>query len=73
MTPFNVADDATWPVILSAREVAAIYQRKVGGVKKGCQRHRFLPAPFLTRPWRWRKGDVLRHLGHSRGPWRKVA
>jgi len=66
VTPvFNAADPTTWPLTLTADQVAAIYQRSVGGLKKACQRHRFHPAPF-TRPYRWRKADVLRDLATGR-------
>ena len=67
MTPdFNVADDATWPLVLTADQVAAIYQRPVGGIKKACQERRFVPAPFQKHPWRWRKADVLRDVSGAR-------
>jgi hypothetical protein len=67
MTPeFNAADPATWPLVLTADQVAAIYQRPVGGIKKACQQHRFVPAPFQRRPTRWRKADVLRDVEGGR-------
>ena len=63
MTPdFSVTDVATWPVVLTADQIAAIYQRSVGGIKKACQQHRFIPAPFQRQPYRWRKSDVVRHV-----------
>jgi len=69
MTPaFDVTDSATWPAILNAAEVAAIYRRKVGGLKKACQEHRFVPAPFQVRPYRFRKVDVVRHVEGNNGP-----
>lgn len=67
MTPFNIADSSTWPVVLTADHVAAIYQRPVLGLKKACQLHRFVPAPFRTQPYRWRKIDVLRDVEGARG------
>jgi hypothetical protein len=66
--PFDITDSSTWPVVLTAEQVAAIYQRPVGGVKKACQLHRFVPAPFQVRPFRFRKTDVTRHLEGGRGP-----
>lgn len=60
--PFNACDPATWPATLTAEQVAAIYQRKVGGLKKSCQSHTFVPAPFQAKPYRWRKTDVQRHV-----------
>lgn len=57
---FLVTDPATWPPVLLADEVAAIFQRKVGGLKKSVQRHRFSPRPFEVKPYRWRRSDVIR-------------
>lgn len=74
MTPvFNIADVATWPLVLTADQVAAIFQRKVGGVKKCCQEHRFIPAPFQTHPYRWRKADVVRHVEGARATLQRVS
>jgi hypothetical protein len=68
MTPdFNATDPATWPLVLTADQVAAIYQRPVGGLKKACQQHRFVPAPYQRQPYRWRKADVLRDVEGGRG------
>jgi hypothetical protein len=75
MTPdFDATDPATWPVVLTADQVAAIYQRPVGGLKKACQLHRCHPAPF-QKPYRWRKADVLRDLatGRDTPPYRRIA
>jgi hypothetical protein len=68
MTPeFNTADPSTWPVTLTPEHVAAIYHRSVGAVKKACQLHRFVPAPFQKYPFRWRRVDVLRDVEGARG------
>jgi hypothetical protein len=64
---FTPTDVTTWPETLTADQVAAIYQRKPGGLKKCCQERRFVPAPFLVKPYRWRKVDVLRHVQGARG------
>ena len=67
MTPdFNLADSSTWPVVLTPDHVAAIFARTVLAVKKACQTHRFMPAPFQSHPYRWRKADVLRHVEGTR-------
>lgn len=63
---FTVSDPATWPVVLTAEDVAAIYQRPVGGVKKAVQLGRFVPAPFQKHPYRWRRCDVERHIFGAR-------
>jgi len=59
---FDVLNRATWPDCLIAVQVAAIYQRNILGLKKACQRHSFIPAPYRVKPYRWRKGDVIRDL-----------
>lgn len=64
---FSITDSSTWPVVLTAAHLAAIYQRSVGGVKKACQLNRFIPAPFEKQPFRWRRVDVLRHVEGARG------
>ena len=70
MTPgFSVADPATWPVTLTADQIAAIYHRSVAGVRHACADKTFVPAPFLARPrYLWKRSDVLRHLGLSDTP-----
>lgn len=68
MTPvFNVADAATWPMVMPIEQVADIYDRTVRAVRSASQEGRFVPAPFLVRPYRWRKADVLRHVEGARG------
>jgi hypothetical protein len=68
VTPaFNAADTATWLPTLTAEQIAAIYQRSVGGIKQACQKGSFVPAPFQKQPYRWRRADVLRHLEGGRG------
>jgi hypothetical protein len=66
-TAFNSCDPGSWPVVLTAEQVAAIYQRSVGGVKKKCQEHTFVPAPYQKQPYRWRKADVVRDVEGARG------
>lgn len=67
MTPdFNALDTATWPTVMTVEMVAAIYFRTVPALKKACARHRFLPAHYKTRPYLWRRSDVLRDIEGSR-------
>ncbi len=63
---FDVLDRSTWQDCLTVPQVAAIYQRSEGGLRKACQLHRFQPAPYKVRPYRWRKVDVLRDLEGAR-------
>lgn len=68
MTPiFNVADPATWPMVMTIDHVSEVYDRTVKAVRESCNTQRFVPAPFLNRPYRWRKADVLRHVEGARG------
>lgn len=78
MTPlehgsFSSCHTATWPVVLTAAQIAAIFQRAVGGIRKSVQQRTFQPAPILTdagtvaHPLRWRRCDVLRHVEGARG------
>lgn len=71
---FTPLDAATWPLVLTAEQVAAIYQRSVLGLKKSCQQQRFIPAPFRTKPYRWRRVDVLRDVEGARmAPMRRAS
>lgn len=62
MTTFNPLDPNTWPQMLTLKQVAAIWQRPVGGIRKQLQRHTFQPAPKVKHPYRFRKCDVLRYV-----------
>ena len=67
MTEFSPCDPSTWCATLTVEQIAAIYQRSVGGVRKAVQLGRFQPVPFQVQPYRWRKVDVLRQLEGARG------
>lgn len=58
--------------MLTAEQVAAIYQRPILGLKKACQLKRFIPAPSKVKPYRWRKVDVVRDVEGTRYPLRRV-
>ncbi len=65
---FDVTNTATWPVVLTVEHISAIYGgRSVLGIKKACQQHKFLPAPYRTRPYLWRRAAVLRDVEGARG------
>lgn len=70
---FDPIDESTWLPTLTADQIAAIWQRPVGGIKKACQQGRFIPAPFQVQPYRWRKADVVRHLRVDRTVGRKAS
>lgn len=67
MTTFDPTNPDTWSLALTDVQIAAIYQRAVGGIRQACKRGRFVPAPMDGKPRRWRKADVLRHLESGRG------
>jgi hypothetical protein len=72
--PLNLANPETWPVLLTLPEVAQIIARGVGGIRKELQARTFVPAPFATGPYRWRRDDVIRWLRNdSDAKKRKVA
>ena len=64
---FNVADPATWPVLLNVKHLAALFNRTPGGILRACSDHKFCPAPCQTHPTLWRRVDVLRHIEGARG------
>lgn len=64
---FDPSDSATWPITLTVDQVSAIYQRSPNGLRKACQFHRFIPAPFKERPYLWRRIDVERDVIGARG------
>lgn len=70
MSPeFSVADPATWGMVLSLQEVAAIYGLKPETLRhylKPRARTAFSPQPFKRGPYRWRKVDVLRDVEGNR-------
>lgn len=51
-----------YPSILRAQHLAEIYNRKIGGVRKGLQqRSAKLPTPCQVRPFGVRREDARRH------------
>lgn len=50
------------PPLLDAYDLARIYKRAVGGVRKALQRRSpKLPTPCQSRPFRVRREDAKRH------------
>lgn len=66
MTPaspgFSALDRETWPDILLVAEVALILRMGRAGLERQCWMRTFVPAPYLRRPLRWRKADVIRFI-----------
>lgn len=59
---FSAIDRATWPDMLLVAEVALILRMGRAGLERQCWARTFVPAPFLRRPLRWRKADVIRFI-----------
>lgn len=56
-------DWRAFPPTMRAIDIAVLYSRKVGGVKKAAQRRdRKIPTPCESRPWGWNRDDVKRHF-----------
>lgn len=60
----------TWPAVLTIEDMAAIYSRTEEAIrhdlKPGRGRVARVPLPFMRRPARWRKADILRHIQGGR-------
>jgi hypothetical protein len=68
MTPeFSVADQSTWPLVMFIEQIAELYGRSAKAIRTHCDQGRFIPAPFINRPYRWRRADVVRHVEGARG------
>lgn len=57
-TTFDPNDHRTWPTLLTAKEVAAIFRRSVKTIQRRVREGQFKPAP--TVDGLWRRGEVIR-------------
>ena len=75
MSAFTVTDASTWPEVLSLPEVAAIYRMTPSALRHALKPTAgvFMPRPFLRRPARWRKADILRHIEGARRSLRRAS
>lgn len=64
--PLDLANPDSWPVLLNLTEIAQILDRGIGGIRKQLQARTFVPAPFSTYPYRWRREDVMRWLRNDK-------
>lgn len=46
--------------VMTLQDVAAFMKRSPKGILNALSRHRFLPLPFASYPYRWRGEDLLR-------------
>jgi hypothetical protein len=57
-----ITDLSHLPVILIVQDIARIYRRAIGTIRRDCQRGTFYPPPKWERPYRWLRADVERDL-----------
>lgn len=76
--PFDPNDCATWPLVLSLDQVAAIYGRSREAIRHSLKASyrgvAFQPAPFRRNPAQWRRSEVERDVIGARAvPLRRVS
>jgi len=57
-----VNDLAHLPLVLLIADMARVYRRSIGTIRRDCQRNVFRPPPRWRRPYRWLRADVERDL-----------
>ena len=57
-----VIDFASLPLILTIKEIAAIYRLSVLTIRRRLYANTFRPLPFEKYPYRWLRADVQRDL-----------
>jgi Helix-turn-helix domain len=62
-----VSDLSSLPVILTLKEIAAIYRVSLSTIRRGLQNGTFSPRPWDRYPYRWRRDDVAAGLNRRRG------
>jgi hypothetical protein len=67
VTAFDPCNASTWPALLTAEQMAAIWQRSASRINRLAHEGRFDVAPVpKSSPRRWRKADVLRVVDPAR-------
>jgi len=61
-----VTDLAALPLILTLKEVAAVYRLSIPTIRRGLKNGTFSPRPFDDYPYRWRRDDVAADLKRPR-------
>lgn len=65
MKPFDPLDRATWPDLLTGKQMAAIWQLSQSSVNRLTSQGQFIQPAEMLGPRRWRKADVLRFIGEA--------
>jgi len=60
--PAAITDLSPLPLILLIDEIARIYRRAPGTIRRDLQAGTFRPQPFAKFPYRWLKDDVVDDL-----------
>ena len=59
----DVTNPASWPVLMTVDEVAAVFRLRPSTVQQYAARgNRAIPAPSERRPYRWTRVSVLRQV-----------
>lgn len=66
-TPPPVSDLSALPLILTIREIAAVYRVSLSTVRRGVQNGTFRPRPWDKYPYRWRREDIEADIIVGRG------
>lgn len=71
--PAPVSDLAALPVVLTIKEIAAIYRISTATIRRGLQQGTFSPQPWDRYPYRWNRDEVeldlkLRRTDHAKRP-----
>lgn len=64
--PAPVTDLDSLPVILTLKEMSALYRVSPLTIRRALSLDKFRPLPFEKYPYRWLRADVLRDLATRR-------
>jgi len=65
-TPLPITDLEGLPVVLTLKEISAIYRVSPTTIRRGLQNGTFRPRPWDAYPYRWLKSDVEKDLERRR-------
>ena len=57
-----VSDISQLPIILTLKEISAVYRISPLTIRRGLQDNSFRPLPFEKYPYRWLRDDVVHDL-----------
>jgi len=57
-----ITDLSALPIVLTLREMAALYRVSQLTIRRNLAVNKFRPLPFKKYPYRWHRDDVLREL-----------